>query len=510
MKTIITILAAVGLASAGVIPVPVAPLVGHVATQYHAQDELGQYSYGYAGGPSAKEEIKTADGITRGGYSYVDGNGLVQSAAYVSDPVNGFRVAATNLPAGPAVPATPEVLAPVAVFPSAPVVPLLPSSLAAAVRDSSVPLATPVESAVPLSSTVIQSAVSPITVQQELPAPVSETTAEEKPETSEVSSSNENPAAEENQSTPQTETAPEPQAVPATIEQLVTPIQDTPEVQAAKAAHLAAFEEVKLRDAAQEAEDAKNNISTGDSEKVNPGEGEESTESTTETTDAPSSEAAAAPVESALPALPAPHSPVYNSAPVDSALPALSAPAPVVATQLVPAASPEVAPVVPSILTKAVVVEQVAPGPVVAQVATSPAVAATPAVVAPVASTVLLGAPVAASPSGPVALEHVGQITSQYHAQDELGQYTFGYSGGPSAKHEVKTADGLTSGGYSYIDSHGLVQSAAYVSDPVNGFRVAATNIPKPREPEYISDSPEVEEAKQKLFQAQAEHIAKL
>lgn len=40
-----------------------------------AQDELGQYSYGYAGGPSAKSEIKTADGITRGGYSYIDANG---------------------------------------------------------------------------------------------------------------------------------------------------------------------------------------------------------------------------------------------------------------------------------------------------------------------------------------------------------------------------------------------------------------------------------------------------
>ncbi|CAG7697511.1 unnamed protein product [Allacma fusca] len=80
---------------------------GPVSSQYQAQDELGQYSYGYAGGPSAKSEVRTADGVTRGGYSYIDANGIVQQVQYVADPVNGFRVAATNLPvapvAGPAV-----------------------------------------------------------------------------------------------------------------------------------------------------------------------------------------------------------------------------------------------------------------------------------------------------------------------------------------------------------------------------------------------------------------------
>ena len=95
---------------------------GVVSSQYHAQDELGQYSYGYAGGPSAKQETRTADGITRGGYSYLDANGIVQSAAYVSDPVNGFRVAATNLPVGPS--------APIAVAPA--VVAAAPAAVAAA------------------------------------------------------------------------------------------------------------------------------------------------------------------------------------------------------------------------------------------------------------------------------------------------------------------------------------------------------------------------------------------
>jgi len=78
----------------------IAPAV--TSSQYHAQDELGQYSYGYAGGPSAKSESKDAFGNVRGSYSYIDGNGLTQTVNYVADPVNGFRVAATNLPVGPA------------------------------------------------------------------------------------------------------------------------------------------------------------------------------------------------------------------------------------------------------------------------------------------------------------------------------------------------------------------------------------------------------------------------
>ncbi|KAJ4451010.1 hypothetical protein ANN_02446 [Periplaneta americana] len=90
----------------------VAPAVS-LSNQYHAQDSLGQYSYGYSGGPSAKAETKTADGVTRGGYSYLDSNGIVQSASYVSDPVNGFRVAATNLPVHVPTPVhdTPDVVA---------------------------------------------------------------------------------------------------------------------------------------------------------------------------------------------------------------------------------------------------------------------------------------------------------------------------------------------------------------------------------------------------------------
>ncbi|XP_014256816.1 uncharacterized protein LOC106670746 [Cimex lectularius] len=122
----LVLVCAIGLATA----TPVH--VGHVASQYHAQDELGQYSYGYAGGPSAKHETRTADGVTRGGYSYVDAHGLVQSAQYVSDPHNGFRVAATNLPVGPAVPAKPAVVATAPAVVAAPAVVSAPAVVAAA------------------------------------------------------------------------------------------------------------------------------------------------------------------------------------------------------------------------------------------------------------------------------------------------------------------------------------------------------------------------------------------
>lgn len=59
------------------IPVAVVSPLSAPGTQskYHAQDELGQYQYGYSSPLSAKNEIKTFDGITRGSYSYIDANG---------------------------------------------------------------------------------------------------------------------------------------------------------------------------------------------------------------------------------------------------------------------------------------------------------------------------------------------------------------------------------------------------------------------------------------------------
>ncbi|XP_076301313.1 cuticular protein 16 [Lasioglossum baleicum] len=64
---------------------------------HHTQDSLGQYDYTYAGDSSAKTESRSLDGTTRGAYSYIDPNGVLQQVHYVADQ-NGFRVLATNLP----------------------------------------------------------------------------------------------------------------------------------------------------------------------------------------------------------------------------------------------------------------------------------------------------------------------------------------------------------------------------------------------------------------------------
>ena len=58
------------------------------ASQYHIHKEDGQYEYGYNTGNSAKYEIKTADGITKGAYSYSDPNNVLRVTNYVSDNRN--------------------------------------------------------------------------------------------------------------------------------------------------------------------------------------------------------------------------------------------------------------------------------------------------------------------------------------------------------------------------------------------------------------------------------------
>ena len=91
------------------------PVTSH---QHHAQDAYGQYEYGYNSANIAKHELKTADGITRGAYSYVDANGVLQTTNYISDDVFGFRVAATNLPQAVAPAPAAVAPAPIAVAPA--------------------------------------------------------------------------------------------------------------------------------------------------------------------------------------------------------------------------------------------------------------------------------------------------------------------------------------------------------------------------------------------------------
>jgi len=245
--------------------VQVAPVVPIAAaaegSQYHAQDDFGQYSFGYSDGNSVKQEVKTADGVIRGAYSYVDSDGIVQTVNYIADAL-GFRVGATNLPVHH-VDAEPAA------------------------------------------------AVAPVAVKT-------------------------------------------PEAVATPVVQAYHPYA--------------------------------------------------------------SSYAYAAPV-------------------VQAAAPVVQAAAPVVQ-----AAAPVVQAAAPVVQAAAPVVQ-------------------------------------AATPVVPVVPGNVDAANSQYHAQDDFKQYNYGYSNPLSTKQELKTADGVTRGSYSYVDANGLVQTVNYLSDAM-GFRVAATNLP--------------------------------
>ncbi|XP_055616775.1 pupal cuticle protein-like [Toxorhynchites rutilus septentrionalis] len=125
-------------------------------------------------------------------------------------------------------------------------------------------------------------------------------------------------------------------------------------------------------------------------------------------------------------------------------------------------------------------------------------------------------------------------VSSQYQAHDGIGGYSYGYSDPNSQKHESKDAHGVTHGGYSYIDGSGHLQTVKYTADPIHGFQVAATNLPKGPAPAVISvpahyagpwayshhaaigyngaplETPEVQAAKAKHFAAHAEANARL
>merc|ERR1711881_480855 len=82
------------------------------SSQFHAQDEFGQFSFGHAGGPSARTEARNAYGVTTGSYQYIDANGLLQTVNYIADPV-------FDLPLPVAVEDTAEVAAAKAEFAAA-------------------------------------------------------------------------------------------------------------------------------------------------------------------------------------------------------------------------------------------------------------------------------------------------------------------------------------------------------------------------------------------------------
>jgi len=65
------------------------------SSQYHAQDEFGNVSYGYKNPNSAKDEKRDAYGNVVGAYSYIDATGVPKQLSYVADDF-GFRVTGSH------------------------------------------------------------------------------------------------------------------------------------------------------------------------------------------------------------------------------------------------------------------------------------------------------------------------------------------------------------------------------------------------------------------------------
>jgi len=79
---------------------PIAPIAASHSSQYQAQDEDKNFSFGYSNINSAKQETGNAYGGVTGSYTYTDEAG-VHTVNYVADDL-GFRVTSDNLPVGPA------------------------------------------------------------------------------------------------------------------------------------------------------------------------------------------------------------------------------------------------------------------------------------------------------------------------------------------------------------------------------------------------------------------------
>jgi len=69
-------------------------------TQYHAQDELGQASYGYAYPGQAQATVRDAAGNERGSYAYINPDGNEIRVDYTAGH-GGFQVASNALPVAP-------------------------------------------------------------------------------------------------------------------------------------------------------------------------------------------------------------------------------------------------------------------------------------------------------------------------------------------------------------------------------------------------------------------------
>lgn len=325
-----------GLASGSGVTIGLHPELHPIQSLYHSQDWRGQYTYGYATPMITRNEVRNMDGTTVGGYSYMDSNGVLQTVQYKSDPIHGFQVAASNLPQD--LPDVAEAKAKhLALFRT-----IQENNIAAAVSqdNSNLPQDLPEVAAakakhLSLFRTIQENHMAGAAAQNNLLQPV-----QELPEV--VAARQAHMAALE----------------AARVGIMPQPVQDTPEVVRARAEFLSFFEATRARDEA-----LRRAISLS-----------------------PIPQDISGPVS-----LPNQSSATNQAAPVDYR----------------PAAN-----------------------------------------------------------------------VAQYGSEGGLGIYSYGYTGPLSSGTEAKTSDGITRGGYSYIDANGILQTVRYIADDVNGFRVQATNIP--------------------------------
>merc|ERR1712055_847178 len=189
--------------------------------------------------------------------------------------------------------------------------------------------------------------------------------------------------------------------------------------------------------------------------------------------------------------------PAYTAAAPAAAVPAYTAAAPVIGAQYAAAYSaPAItAPVAAGAYYGAAAPAAYGAAAPVAYGAAAPVVAAAPAAYA--AAPVVAAAPTIAAPS---------VTSSQFQAQDEIGNIAYGYQNINSAKQERGNVNGGVEGSYTYVDEAGS-HTVNYIADDY-GFRVTSDNLPVAPvhtavapvyngvAPAAVVDTPEVAEAR--------------
>merc|ERR1719370_2349677 len=83
-----------------------------------------------------------------------------------------------------------------------------------------------------------------------------------------------------------------------------------------------------------------------------------------------------------------------------------------------------------------------------------------------------------------VVVQKEGEVSQQYHKQDDFGNYAYGYANDNSEKQEIgNTQSGQVKGHYTYVDGNGLNRRVDYAADN-NGFRAKVDGVKIKREAE--------------------------